>query len=95
MGKLESNKGYTMREPTLKVAYKDAFYTYNPKTDITTYELAKIHQFITVCQWSPMNKEDRDEYFSKYNLLRHFDYDKTIEEPKPPKTIMEKIKSLL
>lgn len=49
--------------------------TYNPKEDITTYELARIHLLIQVAVFSPMIAEDRDEYIDRYNLERHFDKD--------------------
>jgi hypothetical protein len=44
-----------------------------PREDITVYELAKIHQLITVSVVSPMKPEDTNVYVEKYGLLRHFD----------------------
>lgn len=84
-----------MNEPKLSVVYAGKYYTYNPKKDITTFELAKIHQFITVCLWAPMKSEDRDAYIEKYELIRHFDYERDLVKPEPPKTLWQKIKTLL
>ena len=60
------------KEPTIKITFFDNWYTYTPKEDITTFELAKIHQLITVACVSATDPKDRDNYMLEYNLVRHF-----------------------
>ena len=61
-----------MIEPLLRMTINGVIYTYMPREDITVYELAKIHQLITVSVVSPMKPEDTAVYVEKYGLLRHF-----------------------
>lgn len=61
-----------MTEPLLRMTINGVVYTYMPREDITVYELAKIHQLITVSVVSPMKPEDRDAYVTHYGLERHF-----------------------
>ena len=62
-----------MKEPKIRIQYNKAYYYYNPKEDITTFELAKLHQWLAVQMVSPMYPLDSDAYIDRYNLLRHFD----------------------
>ena len=62
-----------MKEPVIRVQYMDKWHTYNPKDDITTFELAKLHQWLAVQMVSPMYPLDSATYIDTYNLLRHFD----------------------
>ena len=59
-------------EPKLRMTIHDTIHTYMPREDITVYELAKLHQLITVSVVSPMKPEDRDAYIDRYGLQRHF-----------------------
>jgi hypothetical protein len=61
-----------MIEPQLRMTINDVMHVYAPREDITVYELAKLHQLITVSVSSPMKPVDRDAYVEKYGLLRHF-----------------------
>jgi hypothetical protein len=47
-------------------------YSYLPQEDITVFELAKLHQLISVSMISPMRPADSDRYMERYNLIRHF-----------------------
>jgi hypothetical protein len=64
---------YNMTEPILNMQYRGEWYSYAPKENITTYELAKLHQLITVITVSPISSDSRNDYMDKYNLMRHFD----------------------
>ena len=59
-------------EPTIRMQVHEVIRTYAPREDITVFELAKIHQLITVSVVSPMKPEDTAVYVEKYGLLRHF-----------------------
>ena len=59
--------------PVLKLLYKGVMCEYNPKEDITAYELARLHLLITVAVYSSVNEQDRDAYIDKHHLARHFD----------------------
>jgi hypothetical protein len=65
-------------EPIIRMTYKGQWISYNPKPDITTYELAKLHQLIAVSVVSPLKADIRDAFIDQYNLIRHFDYENTI-----------------
>ena len=62
-----------MTEPKIQISIHGKLHTYMPKEDISVYELAKIHQLITVSVVSPIKPENRDAYIDRYGLLRHFD----------------------
>jgi hypothetical protein len=64
---------YDMNEPIIRMIINGVVHTYMPREDITVYELAKIHQLISVSVVSPLMPEIRDAYVEKYGLLRHFD----------------------
>jgi hypothetical protein len=61
-----------MNEPIIRMMINHVMHTYMPREDITVYELAKIHQLISVSVVSPLKADIRDAYVEKYGLLRHF-----------------------
>lgn len=64
--------------------YRNKEYVYNPREDITAYEVARMHLLITVVTHSSMDTELLNDYIDKYNLLRHFDTEwNTTEYPFP------------
>ena len=62
-----------MFEPQFRMIINDVMRVYMPREDITVYELAKLHQLITIMVGSPMKPVFRDAYVEKYGLLRHFE----------------------
>ena len=62
-----------MFEPQFRMIINDVMRVYMPREDITVYELAKLHQLITITALSPMKSVFRDAYVEKYGLLRHFE----------------------
>lgn len=67
------SNGPIPKGPVLKMMYRNKEYVYNPREDITAYEVARMHLLITVVTHSSMDTELLNDYIDKYNLLRHFD----------------------
>ena len=72
MANVSNRMGNEMTEPILRMSINGTMYNYAPREDITVYELAKLHQLITVSVVSPMRPEDTAAYVEKYGLLKHF-----------------------